>query len=471
MGRDVRTPIGALGRRAFLVGAGAGVGWLATRGLGALAPSGSPAAAPRDAGALLRALVASMRPDQRALALFPADHPSREVANTVSFLARPHVGELFDAQQRACIDALVDASLSARGRTDMAATLALEGRVGASVLAIYGDPLEGRAQAVVAGGHYTLRAGDDGRGGALAYGQQVGNGRHRVAGNAFARHGDAANRLMAALGAPSRARAIRADAPDEFLLQPLGEGEVFPGVARASLDGAAADAFDALVAEVLGTFAPDAGRRVDTASLAFSVFARHGYWPDRVAFADAAPRERTARGEPYWQVWRVEGPGVVIHFQGFPHVHAYVQATDPAFAAVGERVARLDAPLAGDAMRAAREAAMRRATGEALAFQRAESLGRLAAGDVTTGQLYTLEPFGNRIVVATIDGRAMASPLRERLAAASAGAIDPARSYRVATDEYAVSLADGFGVPSRVDVHGVEVREALVAHARAGGLA
>ena len=80
-------------------------------------------------------------------------------------------------------------------------------------------------------------------------------------------------------------------------------------------------------------------------------------------------------------------------------------------------------------------------------------------------------------VVRSVDAKALGEALKDLApakaapAAASGGAIDPARSYRVATDEYAASLADGFGVPSRVDVQGVQVREALVAHARAGGLA
>lgn len=459
-----------IGRRAFLVGAGAGLGLFASRGFAPLA-SARADAAPIDVDVLLRELVASMRPAQRALALFDAEHPSRQVANTVSFLDRPQIGELFDARQRVRIERLVDAALSPHGREDMAATIALEGRVGASVLAIYGDPHDGPSQAVIAGGHYTLRAGTDGRGGALAYGQQVGNERYRVEGNAFARHGDLANWLVRALRGGQREAAILEEAPNEHVLQPLGAGRAVPGIARTSLTGEAAEAFDALLSGVLETFAPDRGRRVETASLSFSTFAKHGYYSDMVRYADLEPAERAARGEPYWQVWRLEGPDAVVHFQGHPHVHAYVQITDPSRANVGERVAHLDRALEGEPMRDWIESAMRSASGEALAYQPLEVTARLAAGDVTTGQLYTLEPYGNRIAVAEIEGRAMAAPLRAHVERASGAPVDPRARIRVAVDEYVASRRDWFGEASRVERSRLELREALVAYARAAGMA
>ena len=206
-----------LGRRAFLAGLGGAAGLVASRGLGVAGWLGSDPAvlSPEQA---LRELVASFSPRQRELVLLPADHPSRQTANTVAFLSRPHAGSLLDARQFARLERVARGMLSDEGWRRFAQTFAFEGRMAAAVLSIYGDPLRGPAQAVLAGGHYTLRMGNDGLGGALAYGAQIGNGRYRIAGNAFAAHSDAANRFVAALDASELAQARLDTPPSELLL-------------------------------------------------------------------------------------------------------------------------------------------------------------------------------------------------------------------------------------------------------------
>ena len=79
-------------RRTFLVGLGAGAGWIAARGLGArgLADAGDPA----DFAATLRELGASLTPLQREHVVFPADHPSRQINNTFAIVKGPHLGTL-----------------------------------------------------------------------------------------------------------------------------------------------------------------------------------------------------------------------------------------------------------------------------------------------------------------------------------------------------------------------------------------
>lgn len=74
--------------------------------------------------------------------------------------------------------------------------------------------------------------------------------------------------------------------------------------------------------------------------------------------------------------------------------------------------------------------------------------------------------------MATLPARALAAPVRERLAAAGAPVADPASStlLRVATIDYLAGRRDDFGEPERVDRAGILVRDALVAHLRAGGL-
>jgi hypothetical protein len=473
----------AFGRRAFLAGAGAGAGWLLARGLGVShwLPPGDPATAYPE---LLRALAASLTPGQRALLVLPADHPSRQIANTISVLERPHLGTLLSPAQRALVDRLCASLLSPQGRAAFAGTLAVEGRLDGCVLALYGEPESGRAQAVLAGGHLMLRGGGESPegaalGGGIAYGHQIGNHRWRVEGNAFAPHGDAANRLFASLGAQERARAILPAPPHELVLQVQQAGVSFPGVRVGSLSEPGREQAARLLDSVL-SLVPDAARARALAciegnggreALHVAFYASHGFYADMRSWASLAPEERAQRGDPYWQVWRIEGPGSVIHFQGYPHVHAYVQVVrDPARANLGESLGVASRLVEGAALRRVLEGALRRATGEALAFHPDEVPGRICPGEITTGLAYALDPYRNHLVVATLEGRAASPALRERLAAAGV-ALDPGRRYRVASTEYFASHAGMLGEPDDVERDEGLLRDAIVAHLRAGGLA
>ncbi|MFI5216793.1 MAG: DUF3500 domain-containing protein [Candidatus Limnocylindria bacterium] len=473
----------SLGRRAFLTGAGALAGcWLA-RGLGVprqAAGGGSQAAFPE----LLRAFAASLTPRQRELLVLPADHPSRQIANTISVLERPHLGTLLSPAQRALALGLCGSMLSEQGREAFAGTLAVEGRIDGCVLALYGEPESGRAQAVLMGGHVMLRAGGESAetavfGGGLAYGHQVGNHRWRVAGNSFAPHGDAANRLYASLTPVERARAVLPAPPHELVLQVQRAGARFDGARVGSLSEPAQEAAARVLDAVLASYPEDARARAIASidgnggreALHVAFYATHGFYSDLQPWSKLAPAERARRGDPYWQVWRIEGPGTILHFQGYPHVHAYLQVVrDPARANLGETLGATDRGVEGERLRRVLEGAMRRATGQSLAFHADPVPGRFCPGEITTGLAYSLDPYRNHVGVASIEGRAMSAALRERLAAAGVAAV-PERSYRVATLEYFAATPEIFGESEDFERSDLLLRDALVTHLRAGGLA
>jgi hypothetical protein len=464
-------------RRSFLVGLGAGAGWLALRRLGLPEPASFEET--------LRRLGASLTSGQRARIVLPADHPSRQINNTFSIVKGPHLGTLLSPGQQALVRDLYDAMLSERGRDAFQGTIAVEGRLEGCTLAIYGEPGERGTQMVISGGHLLLR-GDGTTGGAplgggVAYGHQIGNGEWRVPGNSFAYHGDAFNRLFAALGASERGAAILPEPPHELVLQPQAPGAHFPGLALARASEAAREAAGALLDTVLSAY-PEP-RRLEAlasiehnggiAALHVAAYASHGFYADMKSVAALEPAERARRGDPYWQVWRVEGPGTVIHFQGHPHVHAYLSiARDPARANLGESLAYAPATLEGEPMRRLLEAALRRATGEGLAFHGAQVPGRFCAGAVTTGLAFALDPYANRVAVATLEGRALSASARERLARSGA-ALDPNGRYRVATTDYFAGRdrEHELGTPLAVETGPVLLRDALIAELRASGLA
>jgi hypothetical protein len=467
-------------RRTLLAGLGAGAGLAVAGGLGVRPLRGE--VEPSFSG-VLRDLARSLTPGQRERIVLPADHPSRQIVNTLAVLDRPHLGTLLSQRQVALVRQLVGQMLSSEGRADFAATFTFEGRFEGCVLAIYGEPESGRAQVVISGGHLLLRggappAGAAAFGGAVAWGQQIGNERWRVEGNAFAKHSDAANRFFATLSLDERRRAVLPAPPSELLVQAQGLAGTFPGVKLGSLSDASFEAADSLLDTVFATY--PLGERAEVRSciddmgglksLHFATYETKGFYEDMRSWAELAPPERARRGDPYWQVWRLEGPGSVIHFKGHPHVHAYANVVrDPARAQVGETLGNIAAPLGDEAMRRLLEAAFRSASGEELAWHDVNVPGRFCTGPVTTGLAYAMDPYGNRVAVATIEGRAMATPLRERLAAGGTEIL-PDRRYRIATNGFFPRLRDRFGQPEDVAVSDLLVRDALVAHLRAGGL-
>jgi hypothetical protein len=456
-------------RRAALMGAGGSAGLLIGSGLTA-----AWRAHPAGYGETLRALASTLTPLQRRLMVFPADDPTRQIANTVAVLDRPHLGTLLSGAQLALVEQLYEYALSPRGRSALAGTAATEGRLTGCVLALYGEPERGVAQTVISGGHLLVRAGgaEDGGpvlGGAVAYGHQEGNGRWRVRGNSFAYHGDAANRLFGALTPDQRARAILSSPPNELLLQVQDERGRFPGLRLGDLSDAGQEAAEGLLDTVLGLY--PAHREARAAIEAHGGLGRlhfacyRGFYADMKEWSGLDAGERARRGDPYWQVWRVEGPGTIMHFKGYPHVHAYVQVTrDPRRANIGEALAETAVAIEGEAMRRLVEGAFRRATGEALAFVPPDPPGRFCAGTITTGLAHTVDPFHETIVIAQIEGRAMTPAVRDRLGVAATGL------HRVATTRYVAADEKLFGKAERLASTGVPVRDAVIGHLRAGAL-
>jgi hypothetical protein len=152
-------------------------------------------------------------------------------------------------------------------------------------------------------------------------------------------------------------------------------------------------------------------------------------------------------------------------------VHAYLQVVrDPARANLGEALGSISEAIEGERLRRVLEGALRRATGQSLAFHAEPVPGRFCPGEITTGLAYSLDPYRNHVVVASIRGRAMSAALRARLEAGGVP-LDPARSHRVATLQYFAATPEIFGEPESVETDALLLRDALVAHLRAGGLA
>ena len=475
-----------LSRRAFLGGIGAGAGLVLAGGTSGLPRwLGGRAYADLDNASCLARLDASLSPRQRALTVHPWDHPSRQITNTIAIFKGPHIGTLFDADQVALVRRLYETMLSEQGLSWFENTVTLEGKLEGCVLAIFGDQgpgelasaaARGRAQTMITGAHLMLRKGGAAAsgyvfGGPIAYGQQIGNGEFRVRGNAFAVHGDALNRFYESLGPNERVASIVPSPPHELMIQPQGAEGEFEGIAVGTVSPAARERAIELLETVFAAYEPEARSDAVAAieenggidSLHVAVYAGHGHYEDGGHYGDLSA---AARELPYWQVWRIEGPGCVVHFKGDPHVHAYIDIVrDPARQNIGEVLTRTAAPLRPAAVRRMLTAALRHETEATLAYYPSEVPARVRAGDVTAGLVHTLDPFDERIVVARIHGAAMSADVRAQ-AEAQGVVVESGREYRVATVSYWAGREDVFGQPDRVDSWDRPMREALAAYLR-----
>ena len=491
---SVRPVPTSMGRRAFLTSVGASAGLLLSGGVrGVPAWLGGTPPDELDYLDALRRLDQSLSPAQRAAIVLPWDHPSRQITNTFVIHRGPHLGTLLDHSQISLVRRLYQTMLSPQGRERLHYTTTLEGRLEGSVLAIYSDAAPGelandgglgRTQSMLTGGHYMLRQG--GReesayafGGPISYGQQLGDGVFKVEGNAFKPHGDAANAFYAALEPDLREIAMLPSPPHELMVQIQGEGAgmPLPGLRVGNANGAAREGMRDWLAEIFASYAPDAVSDAFAAidahggigALHVSFFEEYAFYADGARLLDLSAAERVERGLPYCQVWRIEGPACVLHFQGYPHVHAYINVVrDPARQSVGETLAHSKHGMRPEAVREMMLEVLRRETGETIAHYPLKPLGRIPAGVVTTGSVNSLDPFRDRVVVAEVRAEAMADDLRKSLEAQGVE-IEAGRSYRIATIEYMLLAQDQFGVSERSELSGALVSDLVTDYLRGVG--
>ncbi|MBM4205414.1 MAG: hypothetical protein FJ194_14890 [Gammaproteobacteria bacterium] len=457
-------------RRQLLLGAG----------VAAAAAAGSRWLVPEVQAMPHRQLVSEFRRslsrDQIEAIFLPFDHPSRQIVNTIAIRKSPHIGTLLNAEQIPYAWRLWSTMQSEAGKPRFIEPLKAEaGGLDGCVLSIYGDPDDGPCQSVISGGHLDLRAGDQLHGGfgdGVAWGHQIGNHQLRVPGNVWAHHSDALNRLVALLEPEQLSRAICGNPPNELLLQVQSAGGQFEGLAVRAMSEAQQTVFCELITTVIASFTPEhAKTAMDdiTANGSFedlhvALYRDFGFYGDGLKFSDQPERDGQL---PYFQVWRIEGPGMILHFQGWPHVHAYLRLSrEPRRQHVGEALGEVTALVEGERVRTFMETAMQQPFAAEGGFMPGLLPARFVPGPVTTGTLYSFDPFANQVVIAHVRGDQLRGTLQERF-----GGTDPSGTYRLATIDYALEeYADEFGTIERVENTGMLLRDVLIDHARSGAL-
>ena len=338
-----------------------------------------------------------------------------------------------------------------------------------------------RFQPIVYGGHVGVRDLTVEGSGSVSYGHQIGNGQFRTPGNVWTFQAARANALFELLDASQRRRAVVPSPPSELLLQVQDAEGLCGGLALAEADDAQLTAAGLLVDDLLLAWPETARTRARAnierngglGGLHVSYYADRGFFPDlsTVASRDAEGRMEPSGDElPWFQVWRLEGPGMVAHFKGYPHVHAYLHVVaDARDQHVGPVLARTETPLADEALRRWVENRLVAATGADAAHFPGAMPGRLPRGIVTEGTMWTLDPYGNEVVAVEIEGRNLSDPVRAGLVRRGVVVEDDAR-YRIAGVDYCIDHEAGeYGEYVQREGTGLTLRETLVRQVREAG--
>jgi hypothetical protein len=281
----------------------------------------------------VKALHASLTAPQRRATCFAWDHLDPDRGLLRSFISnhwqatRPAVrSSFFSAKQQALIHDiytnLVDAAWYPRFMKQLHDdTMGHEWGTNQSI-ALFEEAQTGALHFVFSGRHTTLRAEVGGAsplafGGPILYGHQATGYYERVnhPGNIFWDQAMAASRLAAMLDESQLASAVVDRLPAE---SDIGFGAVHPGLDASAMDTTQRAQLSAVLAAVLAPL-----RMADRERALQCVAARGGIERCRIAFA------RDGRmSTPHWDNWRLEGPAIVVHYQGFPHVHVWLHIAE-----------------------------------------------------------------------------------------------------------------------------------------------
>jgi hypothetical protein len=373
----------------------------------------------------------------RAQACFAYDHPLRQVHNRGVWLG----GLTVDAatlswHARRALMTIVHEQLSAAGFERLLSQFPSSfSGVNFLQLLMFGTPGRGPWQMLLSGIHLNLRVGSpiqDGTafGGPQVYGDQRGNERAGLPGNVFRYQMQAAHGFIASL-TPAHRGAIRvARAPPQTCIGVQGRGGRFDGLPIADLPLQARRQAQNIVAGILDNYG-EAG-----AAYAWDCLSQNGGL-DALYFADYDVDFQGGRhaGDNPSQIFRLEGPGAVFHFRGEPHVHAFanVERNADQPLSLGEVLGVNPAALEGDALRTWFESAMLGHTQADFAYYPPFSLaGRLRAGTIRTGDIWTVENWLDDLIVCEVTGADIA-PVPNDFLSARGNTPQAHTTYRIAT--------------------------------------
>ena len=308
-----------LDRRGFVktVGAAAIAGTASTTLFDSRFAHAAPTANSAAESAVAR-FYASLSETQKKLICRPFNDNLRNRINANWHVTKPLIGDgTFNDDQQALINEIVRNVTSPDGYERLVRQMDDDdGGISAYSCAVFGDPESGKFEFELTGRHLTLRA--DGNsvdkaafGGPIVYG----HGEEEAKENLFHYQTKQANEVFKALDADQAKLALLNKPPRETAVQIQEAGSKLPGISVSQLSEDQKELVEQTLKVLLAPY-----RKEDTDEVFAILKASGGLEKLHMAFY----KEGDLNDDNIWDNWRIEGPSLVWHFRGAPHVHAYI---------------------------------------------------------------------------------------------------------------------------------------------------
>ena len=305
---------GAVSRRRFLgttAGAAAAVGTLPL--LARAAPSRKSAAE-----TAVARLYKSLSSEQKKVVALPFSDKRRTRISANWSITEAKIGSFFDKEQQATITEIVKGVTSEDGFERFGQQMKDDnGGIGRYSIALFGNPEDKQFEFELTGRHLTLRADGDtiegvAFGGPIVYGHSKrGNSKQ----NLFSYQTKRANEVFEALDGSQRAKALLEKAPKETAVLIREDVSALPGISGSELSDDQKKLITAVLKDIMKPY-----RSEDVDEVMEIVKEGGGVDKLQIAFYKTGDLDKDEK----WDIWRLEGPTLVCHFRGAPHVHAYI---------------------------------------------------------------------------------------------------------------------------------------------------
>jgi hypothetical protein len=284
-----------------------------------------PKASPETA---VKRLYESLNDDQKKVICKPFDDPLRKRYSANWAITKPTIGGFVTKDQQETIREIFRGCTSQEGYDRFLKQMKEDyGGFGQYHVAIFGKPGDkDKFQFVMSGRHMTIR--DDGNfedgtafGGPMVYGHGTGDSQKGLPGNVFYYQTLKANEVFAMLDGKQRKVALLDKAPREDDVKIRGPKAEFPGIAIAELSADQKKLVDKVMHDLLAPY-----REEDVKEAMACLKEGGGMDKMHIAFY----KEHDIGSDEIWDIWRLEGPTIVWHFRGAPHVHTYVNIASKA---------------------------------------------------------------------------------------------------------------------------------------------
>ena len=331
--RREANPIQTVSRREFLQSAALGAGAIAA---GSVLLNGLPAAAAPPAAklagpeTLTKTLYESLTPAQREAVCLGWDSPRRTLVQANWGIVKKPIGAVFNAEQKEIIQGILRGVTTEEWYPKIQEQMQNDAAgLDNYYVALFGDPKQDKFEWVLTGRHVTLRA--DGHSlGAAAFGGPIFYGHApkdtedpNHPGNIYWRQAQQANEVFKALDGKQQALALLDKAPAESAVTLQGAKGVFPGVAIGDLSHDQKALVQKTMQALLSPYRP-----ADAKEAMKDIAANGGLDKIHLSFY----KQDDLGHDGVWDIWRLEGPALVWHFRGAPHVHTWVNIAKDAAA-------------------------------------------------------------------------------------------------------------------------------------------